>query len=61
MACRLFVTKPSFELSDSLLIGNEVQWNLNNNKTISMQENEFENVMYKNRPLCFGLNVSKYS
>ena len=26
-----------------------------------MQENEFENVIYKSRPLCIGLNVSKYS
>ena len=47
--------------SDSLLsIGNEVRWILNN-KTMSMQENEFENVIYKSRPLCIGLNVSKYS
>ena len=42
-----------------LLIRPKLQWNLNRNLYTFIQENAFENVVWKWRPFCLGLNVLK--
>ena len=62
MACRLAGANPLSEpmleyfnwtLVNKLQLGNKLQWNLNRNSHISIQENTSE----KWRPFCLGLNV----
>ena len=59
MACRLVGAKP---LSQPMLeivnlsLGNKLQWNLNQNQYIFIQENAFENDVWK-MAICLGLNV----
>ena len=43
----------------SLTLGNKLQWNLNRNEYIFIQENAFENVVWKMAAICLGLNVLK--
>ena len=40
-----------------LLIGPKLQWNLNQISYIFIQENAFENVVWKMPSICLGLNV----
>ena len=41
----------------NLTLGNKLQWNLNRNEYIFIQENAFENVVWKLAAICLGLNV----
>ena len=41
----------------NLTHGNKLQWNLNRNPYIFIQENAFENVVWKMAAICLGLNV----
>ena len=41
----------------NLTLGNKLQWNLNRNQYIFIQENAFENVVWKMAAICLGLNV----
>ena len=61
MACHLFGAKP---LSKPMLIyfvswtlRNQLQWNFNPNTKIFIEENAFENIIWKWWPLCIGLNA----
>ena len=36
---------------------NKLQWNLSRNSSILIQENKFENVIWKCRAFCLGVNV----
>ena len=38
-------------------LSNIFQWNLNQNTTIFIEENAFENVIWKWRPFCLGFSV----
>ena len=38
-------------------LGNKFQWNLNRNSSIFIQQNGFENVVWKMAAICLGLNV----
>ena len=60
MTCRLASSKPSSDLWWNIVnwtIGNKLHWNLNRNSHISIQENAFDNVVWKfpailSRPQC---------
>ena len=39
---------------------NKLQWNLNQNYNIFIQENAFESVVSKLQPFCLGLNVLSF-
>ena len=60
MTCRMVGTK---SLSEPVLeyfeieLTNKFKWNLMRNSYIIIQENAFENVVWKQRPSCIGLNV----
>ena len=41
-------------------LGNKLQWNLKRNSYIFIQENAFENVVWKWRPFCLSLYVLKW-
>ena len=41
----------------NLILGNKLHWNLNRNQYIFIQENAFENVVWKVLAICLGLNV----
>ena len=62
MACRL-VGVPSRYLSKcwyvvNWTIGNKLQWNLNRNAHIFIEENPFEMSSAKSRPFCIGLKCT---
>ena len=60
MACRLvgakLLSEPMLEYFTSE-IRKKRQWNLNRNLYIFIQENAFENVVWKMVAFCLGLNV----
>ena len=61
MACRLASTSHYLNQcwnSVNWTLGSKLQWNLNRNLHIFIQENTFENVVWKWRPLCFGLYIN---
>ena len=41
----------------NLTLWNKVQWNLNRNSYLFIQENAFENIVWKCRPFCLDLNI----
>ena len=65
MACRLLGAKP---LSEPMLIYSQldkIEWNINQNSSISIQENTFENVIWKmaailSRPQCVPIMIIDY-
>ena len=63
MACRLVGAKPYLKQCWDIvnwILGNKLQWNLNWNLNIFIEENAFEIVVWKWRPFCLGLNVLNY-
>ena len=44
-----------------MTLGNKLQWNFNWNSNIFIQENAFENVIWKMAAICLGLNVLNQS
>ena len=65
MACRLDCAKPLSETMMDffhLTLGDKFQWNLNRNSFIFIQENAFENVVWKmtailSRPKCVKISI----
>ena len=61
MACCLVGAKP---LSEPSIVNsnlrNKLQWNFKQNSYIFIQENAFENVVWKMAAIFFSLNVLKY-
>ena len=43
----------------NLTLGNKLQWNLNRNEYIFIQDNAFENVVWKMAAISLGLNMLK--